>query len=62
MATKIANYCRNHFDFFALIEDRATMRRAAKLAALEYAMETASDFNACLSEDTINSVINKLWR
>ena len=60
MVQKIAKYCRSHYRFVSQIKDKATMRRLAKIVALEYAIETTADMNVCLSETVINAVINKL--
>lgn len=61
MAREIFNFCQN-YSFISQISDNATLRRAVRIAAMEFAIEKGKAIDECLNSETINEVIGIFGR
>lgn len=61
MAREIYEYCKN-YSFIDQVYESGTLRRAVKLAAMEYALDNGKPLSECLNSATINEVINIFGR
>lgn len=60
MAKKIYNYCSQFPIVHSISGNRDTLRRFVRVKAMEFCFDNTEDLNSCLSEVTINEVIDML--